>query len=144
MQGTLSSAVNPTPREYAAKLPGFFAALRMRDRNFAIRSVKGARPMTLPDERYRSPAAASLTLRPTTGGHRGSAAILPWPKALAVAGKAGRRRRQLPNDGTATAVRFSDSAERVACAEWLELVAIGYLVTLVRWRQATNRRRALA
>jgi len=47
-------------------------------------------------------------------------------------------------NGTAATVRFSDSAERVACAEWLELVAIGYLVTLVWWRQGTNRRRELA
>jgi len=47
-------------------------------------------------------------------------------------------------NGTAATVRFSDSAERVACAEWLELVAIGHLVALVRWRQATNRRRDLA
>ena len=47
-------------------------------------------------------------------------------------------------NGTAATVRFSDSAERVACAEWLELVAIGHLVALVRWRQSTNRRRDLA
>jgi hypothetical protein len=51
VQGTLSSAIIPTPRAYAANIPGFFAALRKRDPNFAIRSVKGARPMTLPNER---------------------------------------------------------------------------------------------
>jgi hypothetical protein len=98
VQGTLSSAITPTPREYAANVPGFFAALRKRDPNFAIRSVKGARPMTLPDERYRAPASASLTPRPTTGGHRDSAAVLMRANALAVAGKAGLRRRPLPNE----------------------------------------------
>ncbi len=51
MQGTLSSAIIPTPRAYDANDPVFIAALRKLDPNFAIRSVKGARPMTLPNER---------------------------------------------------------------------------------------------
>jgi hypothetical protein len=88
----------PTPREYAANAPGFFAALRKRDPNFAVRPVRGARPMTLPDERHRAPVAAALTPRPTTGGHRGNVAVLPRAKALAVAREAGLRRRQSPKE----------------------------------------------
>jgi hypothetical protein len=34
----------------AAHFPGFFAELQKRDPKFVIRSVKGVRPMTLPDE----------------------------------------------------------------------------------------------
>lgn len=43
----------------AAHFPGFFAELQKRDPKFAIRSVKGARPMTLPDEPNLAPLAVS-------------------------------------------------------------------------------------
>jgi hypothetical protein len=45
----------------AAHFPGFFAALQQRDPKFAIRSVKGVRPMTLPDEVNLAPSAVSGT-----------------------------------------------------------------------------------
>ncbi len=41
----------------AAHFPGFFAELQKRDPRFAIRSVKGVRPMTLPDEPNLAPSA---------------------------------------------------------------------------------------
>jgi len=43
----------------AAHFPGFFAELQQRDPKFAIRSVKGVRPMTLPDEVNLAPSAVS-------------------------------------------------------------------------------------
>jgi hypothetical protein len=43
----------------AAHFPGFFAELRKRDPSFAIRTVKGVRPMTLPDEPNLAPSAVS-------------------------------------------------------------------------------------
>jgi hypothetical protein len=42
----------------AAHFPGFFAELRKRDPAFTLRSMKGVRPMTLPDE----PKLAAATL----------------------------------------------------------------------------------
>jgi hypothetical protein len=47
----------------AAHFPGFFAALQKRDPKFAIRSVKGVRPMTLPDEPNLAPSAVSGTAK---------------------------------------------------------------------------------
>ncbi len=41
----------------AAHFPGFFAELQKRDPKFAIRAVKGVRPMTLPDEPNLAPSA---------------------------------------------------------------------------------------
>ena len=43
----------------AAHFPGFFAELQKRDPKFAIRAVKGVRPMTLPDEVNLAPSAVS-------------------------------------------------------------------------------------
>jgi len=43
----------------AAHFPGFLAELQERDPKFAIRSVKGVRPMTLPDEPNLAPSAVS-------------------------------------------------------------------------------------
>ena len=43
----------------AAHFPGFFAELRKRDPAFAIRALKGVRPMTLPDEPNLAPSAVS-------------------------------------------------------------------------------------
>lgn len=43
----------------AAHFPGFFAELQKLDPKFAIRSVKGVRPMMLPDEVNLAPAAVS-------------------------------------------------------------------------------------
>lgn len=43
----------------AAHFPGFFAELQKRDPKFAIRAVKGVRPMTLPDEVNLTPSAVS-------------------------------------------------------------------------------------
>jgi hypothetical protein len=42
----------------AAHFPGFFAELQKRDPAFTLRSMKGVRPMTLPDE----PKLAAATL----------------------------------------------------------------------------------
>lgn len=42
-----------------AHFPGFFAELQKLDPKFAIRSVKGVRPMTLPDEVNLAPSAVS-------------------------------------------------------------------------------------
>lgn len=47
----------------AAHFPGFFAELQKRDPKFGIRSVKGVRPMTLPDE-------PNLAASPVTGTTR--------------------------------------------------------------------------
>jgi hypothetical protein len=47
----------------AAHFPGFFAELRKLDPKFAIRSVKGVRPMTLPDEVNLAPSAVSGTAK---------------------------------------------------------------------------------
>jgi hypothetical protein len=47
----------------AAHFPGFFAELQKRDPKFAIRSVKGVRPMTLPDEPNLAPTAVAGTAR---------------------------------------------------------------------------------
>jgi hypothetical protein len=47
----------------AAHFPGFFAELQKLDPKFAIRSVKGVRPMTLPDEVNLAPAAVSGTAK---------------------------------------------------------------------------------
>ncbi len=47
----------------AAHFPGFFAELQKRDPKFAIRSVKGVRPMTLPDEVNLAPSAVSGTAK---------------------------------------------------------------------------------
>jgi hypothetical protein len=47
----------------AAHFPGFLAALQMRDPKFAIRSVKGVRPMTLPDEPNLAPSAVAGTAK---------------------------------------------------------------------------------
>jgi hypothetical protein len=47
----------------AAHFPGFFAELKKRDPKFAIRSVKGVRPMTLPDEVNLAPSAVSGTAK---------------------------------------------------------------------------------
>jgi hypothetical protein len=47
----------------AAHFPGFFAELQRRDPKFAIRSVKGVRPMTLPDEPNLAPSAVSGTAK---------------------------------------------------------------------------------
>jgi hypothetical protein len=41
----------------AAHFPGFLAELKKRDPAFAVRSVKGVRPMTLPDEPNLAPSA---------------------------------------------------------------------------------------
>jgi len=41
----------------AVHFPGFFAELKQRDPKFTIRSVKGVRPMTLPDEPHLAPSA---------------------------------------------------------------------------------------
>jgi hypothetical protein len=41
----------------AAHFPGFLAELQKRDPKFAIRSVKGVRPMMLPDEPNLAPNA---------------------------------------------------------------------------------------
>lgn len=41
----------------AAHFPGFLAELQKRDPKFAVRSVKGVRPMTLPDEPNLAPSA---------------------------------------------------------------------------------------
>lgn len=41
----------------AAHFPGFLGELQKRDPRFAIRSVKGVRPMTLPDEPNLAPSA---------------------------------------------------------------------------------------
>jgi len=43
----------------AAHFPGFLAELQERDPTFAIRAVKGVRPMTLPDEPNLAPSAVS-------------------------------------------------------------------------------------
>jgi hypothetical protein len=43
----------------AAHFPGFFAELQKLDPKFTIRSVKGVRPMTLPDEVNLAPSAVS-------------------------------------------------------------------------------------
>ncbi len=43
----------------AAHFPGFVAELRARDPAFAMRSVKGVRPMTLPDEPNLAPSAVT-------------------------------------------------------------------------------------
>jgi len=43
----------------AAHFPGFFAELQKRDPAFTLRSVKGVRPMTLPDEPNLAPSAVS-------------------------------------------------------------------------------------
>jgi hypothetical protein len=49
---------------YGAKhLPGFFAELKKLDPKFEIRSVKGIRPMTLPDEPNLAPSAVSGTAK---------------------------------------------------------------------------------
>ena len=46
---------------YGAKhLPGFFAELKKLDPKFEIRSVKGIRPMALPDEPNLAPSAVSI------------------------------------------------------------------------------------
>jgi hypothetical protein len=47
----------------AAHFPGFFAELQKRDPKFAIRSVKGVRPMMLPDEVNLAPSAVSGTAK---------------------------------------------------------------------------------
>jgi len=47
----------------AAHFPGFFAELRKLDPKFAIRSVKGVRPITLPDEPNLAPTAVSGTAK---------------------------------------------------------------------------------
>ena len=47
----------------AAHFPGFFAELQKLDPTFTIRSVKGVRPMTLPDEVNLSPSAVSGTAK---------------------------------------------------------------------------------
>lgn len=47
----------------AAHFPGFFAELQKLDPKFAIRSVKGVRPMTLPDEPNLAPTAVSGTAK---------------------------------------------------------------------------------
>jgi len=41
----------------AAHFPGFLAELQKRDPKFVVRSVKGVRPMTLPDEPHLAPSA---------------------------------------------------------------------------------------
>ena len=43
----------------AAHFPGFFAELQKRDPAFTLRSMKGVRPMTLPDEPNLAPSAVS-------------------------------------------------------------------------------------
>ncbi|WP_295385063.1 hypothetical protein [uncultured Thiodictyon sp.] len=43
----------------AAHFPGFFAELQRLDPGFSIRSIKGVRPMVLPDEPHLAPAAVS-------------------------------------------------------------------------------------
>jgi hypothetical protein len=47
----------------AAHFPGFLAELQKRDPKFAIRAVKGVRPMTLPDEPNLAPTAVTGTAR---------------------------------------------------------------------------------
>jgi hypothetical protein len=47
----------------AAHFPGFFAELQKRDPKFAIRSVKGVRPMTLPDEPHLAASAIAGATR---------------------------------------------------------------------------------
>ncbi|MCU0934982.1 MAG: hypothetical protein MUF66_02665 [Gammaproteobacteria bacterium] len=47
----------------AAHFPGFLAELQKRDPRFSVRSVKGVRPMTLPDEPRLAPSAVSGTAR---------------------------------------------------------------------------------
>ena len=47
----------------AAHFPGFFSELQQRDPKFAIRAVKGVRPMTLPDEPHLAPSAVSGTTK---------------------------------------------------------------------------------
>jgi hypothetical protein len=47
----------------AAHFPGFFAELQQRDPKFAIRSVKGIRPMALPDEPNLAPTAVPGTAK---------------------------------------------------------------------------------
>jgi hypothetical protein len=64
-------------------------------------------------------------------------------RSLLRAGPASARGNRRTN-GTAAAVRFLDSAEREACAQWINLVAIRHLVALVLRQQAPNRRRELA
>ncbi|NTU65932.1 MAG: hypothetical protein HGB05_21625, partial [Chloroflexi bacterium] len=46
---------------YGAKhLPGFFAELKKLDPKFEIRSVKGVRPMMLPDDVNLAPSTVSI------------------------------------------------------------------------------------
>jgi hypothetical protein len=45
----------------AAHFPGFFAELQRRDPGFSIRSIKGVRPMVLPDEPNLAPSAVSVS-----------------------------------------------------------------------------------
>jgi hypothetical protein len=47
----------------AAHFPGFLAELQKRDPKFSIRSVKGVRPMTLPDEPHLAPSAISVVAK---------------------------------------------------------------------------------
>jgi hypothetical protein len=65
--GNLSSASHlrsaPAARAGAAHFPGLFAELQQRDPNFAIHSVKGVRPMTLPDELKLAPTAVVGTAK---------------------------------------------------------------------------------
>jgi len=43
----------------AAHFPGFFAELQRLDPQYSIRSIKGVRPMVLPDEPNLAPSAVS-------------------------------------------------------------------------------------
>jgi hypothetical protein len=47
----------------AAHFPGFFAELQKLDPKFTVQSVKGVRPMTLPDEVNLAPSAVSGTAK---------------------------------------------------------------------------------
>lgn len=61
--GVLARFVTESPADKiyitygAAHFPGFLAELQKRDPSFAIRTVKGVRPMTLPDEPNLAPSA---------------------------------------------------------------------------------------
>lgn len=47
----------------AAHFPGFVAELQKRDPKFVVRSVKGVRPMTLPDEPQLAPSAKTAATK---------------------------------------------------------------------------------
>jgi hypothetical protein len=63
--GVLARFVTESPADKiyitygAAHFPGFLAELQKRDPSFAIRTVKGVRPMTLPDEPNLAPSAVA-------------------------------------------------------------------------------------